>query len=85
MSASIQSRGFERLPLWPKQWVSSNPKDQPQMPVIVETLEGLQRLKDMPVNSDAWSATPRSARSGVSVKGRRHINEGGHCKTSATV
>ncbi|KAF8412600.1 hypothetical protein HHK36_000569 [Tetracentron sinense] len=53
------------------QCVSPNPKNRPRMNVIVETLEGLQHLRDMAVTCGQWPATPKSGRNGVSVKGRR--------------
>lgn len=62
--------------------VSSNPKDRPRMPVVVETLGGLQHLKDMAANSGAWPVTPKSSRNAVTVKGRRDIRAGGYRKPS---
>lgn len=62
--------------------VSSNPKDRPRMPVIVDTLESLQHLKDMAVNSGARPVTPKSSRNGVTVKGRRDVKAGAHRKPS---
>ncbi|XP_068635270.1 probable serine/threonine-protein kinase PBL15 [Aristolochia californica] len=53
--------------------VSSNPKDRPRMSAVVETLEGLQHLKDMAITSGVWPANQRSGRKGVSVKPSREI------------
>ncbi|XP_031502176.1 probable serine/threonine-protein kinase PBL15 [Nymphaea colorata] len=53
--------------------VSSNPKDRPRMPAIVETLESLQNLKDMAALHGAWApaTAPASARNGVNGRTKR--------------
>ncbi|KAL9242625.1 hypothetical protein vseg_016609 [Gypsophila vaccaria] len=55
------------------QCVSLNPKDRPKMPVVVQTLEGLQNYKDMAVSSGLWPPpNTKSSRVtvGVSATGR---------------
>ncbi|XP_077238454.1 protein kinase superfamily protein [Tasmannia lanceolata] len=75
------ARGMAALAL---QCVSSNPKDRPRMSVVVETLEGLQNLKDMAVSSGVWPANPKSGRNGVIGKGRRDIKGDTYWKPSQT-
>ncbi|OVA18394.1 Protein kinase domain [Macleaya cordata] len=64
--------------------VSLNPKDRPRMPAIVQTLEGLQNLRDMAITNGQWpaSATPKSGKNGANVKGRREVRAGTHWKPS---
>ena len=53
------------------------------MPGVVETLEGLQHLRDMAVTCGQWPATPKSTRNGAAVKGRRENNRvGTQCKST---
>ncbi|OWM65030.1 hypothetical protein CDL15_Pgr028748 [Punica granatum] len=67
-------KGAKEMALLALQCISLNPKDRPKMPSIIETLEGLQNLKDMAVSYGQWSATPKSAKvNGVSPsKGGHH-------------
>ncbi|KAJ4778089.1 Kinase superfamily protein [Rhynchospora pubera] len=51
--------------------ISSNPKDRPRMPAVVEILERLQHLKDMAVTTGVWSskaASPIVGRNAISAK-----------------
>ena len=50
------------------QCTSPTPKDRPKMPQVVETLEGLQHMKDMAASSGLWTATPVAGRNAVSAK-----------------
>ncbi|XP_072963802.1 probable serine/threonine-protein kinase PBL15 [Typha angustifolia] len=59
------AREFASLAL---QCLSPNPRDRPRMPAVVETLEGLQHLKDMAVSLGAWPSTPIAGRNAISAK-----------------
>lgn len=59
-------RGAKELALLALYCVSSNPKDRPKMPVIIETLEGLRNYKDMAITSGQWPpASKKTARNEV--------------------
>ncbi|KAK6934826.1 Serine-threonine/tyrosine-protein kinase, catalytic domain [Dillenia turbinata] len=70
-------KGAKEIALLALQCVSSNPKDRPKMPSIIETLEGLQHLRDMAITCGQWPGTPKSNRNGVSPNGKRENIKGG--------
>ncbi|CAA7406464.1 unnamed protein product [Spirodela intermedia] len=59
------------------QCLSSNAKDRPRMAAVVETLQGLQHLKDMAVNSGSWTATPLAGRRVLSARTKTGGKMGG--------
>ncbi|XP_074283167.1 putative serine/threonine-protein kinase PBL15 [Silene latifolia] len=72
-------KGAKEIAQLAVQCVSLNPKDRPKMPMVVQTLEGLQIHKDMAVSSGLWPLpnTKSSRVNGVSAKGRTN-----NCKPS---
>lgn len=61
--------------------ISPTPKDRPKMPQVVETLEGLQHLKDMAASSGLWPATPIAGRNAISAKARVDSSAKGRRRT----
>lgn len=59
--------------------VSLNPKDRPKMTEIIETLEGIQNLKDMAISCGQWPVGSQKTTRGAvfTPKGTRQMN-GGH-------
>ncbi|KAA8521039.1 hypothetical protein F0562_011808 [Nyssa sinensis] len=49
LAGQYSVKGAKEMALLSLQCVSLNPKDRPRMPAIIETLEGLQQLRDMAV------------------------------------
>lgn len=83
LAGQYSVKGAKEIALLALQCISSNPKDRPRMPGVVETLEGLQHLRDMAVTCGQWPATPKSTRNGAAVKGRRENNRvGTQCKST---
>lgn len=83
LAGQYSVKGAKEIALLALQCISSNPKDRPRMPSVVETLEGLQHLRDMAVTCGQWPATPKSTRNGAAVKGRRENNRvGTQCKST---
>ena len=59
------------------QCVSMNPRDRPKMPVIIETLESLQNLRDMAVTCGQWPASPKSHKIAVcNARGKGEKGQG---------
>jgi serine/threonine protein kinase len=53
--------------------ISSNPKDRPRMPAVVEILERSQHYKDMAVTAGVWSTkatSPIVGRNAISAKAK---------------
>ncbi|XP_010677528.1 probable serine/threonine-protein kinase PBL15 [Beta vulgaris subsp. vulgaris] len=65
-------KGAKEMAQLALQCVSVNPKDRPKMPMVVQTLEGLQNYKDMAITCGLWPPpTTKSSRlNGVYNKGR---------------
>ncbi|KAJ9707643.1 hypothetical protein PVL29_002606 [Vitis rotundifolia] len=83
LAGQYSVKGAKEIAHLALQCISSNPKDRPRMPGVVETLEGLQHLRDMAVTCGQWPATPKSTRNGAAVKGRRENNRvGTQCKST---
>ena len=84
LAGQYSVKGAKEIALLALQCISLNPKDRPRMPSVVETLEGLQHLRDMAVSCGQWPATPKSTKNGAAaVKGRRENNRGGtQCKST---
>lgn len=67
------------------QCISANPKDRPKMSQVVETLEGLQHMKDMAASSGLWPITPKDGRNGGAAKSKLDGSANGSRRTiSAT-
>ncbi|XP_074347647.1 putative serine/threonine-protein kinase PBL15 [Apium graveolens] len=74
LSGQYSSKGAKKMASLALQCVSSNPKDRPKMPQIIEALEALQPLRDMAVTSGNCQVSPKTARStnsGSNVANRR--------------
>ncbi|XP_051137184.1 probable serine/threonine-protein kinase PBL15 [Andrographis paniculata] len=82
LAGQYSVKGAKEMGLLAQQCVSLNPKDRPKMPIIIETLESLQGLRDMAITYGQW---PTSAKTGHNtlVKGRREVGFG--CKSAAVV
>ncbi|KAE9460308.1 hypothetical protein C3L33_07781, partial [Rhododendron williamsianum] len=57
LSGQYSVKGAKEMALLALQCVSLIPKDRPKMPVIIETLESLQKLTDMAVTCGQWPAS----------------------------
>ncbi|CAD5194386.1 unnamed protein product [Musa acuminata subsp. malaccensis] len=66
LAGSYSTKGSREVASLALRCISPNPKDRPQMSTVVETLEGLQHLKDMAVSSGAWP--PIVGRHAISAK-----------------
>ncbi|KAK1372432.1 putative serine/threonine-protein kinase PBL15 [Heracleum sosnowskyi] len=62
LSGQYSVVGAKRMANLALQCVSSNPKDRPKMPQIIETLEALQPLGDMAVTCGHWPVSPKTGR-----------------------
>lgn len=68
-------KGAKEMAILALQCVSLNPRDRPKMPSIIETLEGLQQLRDMAITCGQWPASPNPSKILVSsANGRRRDN-----------
>ncbi|OMO93731.1 hypothetical protein COLO4_16715 [Corchorus olitorius] len=47
-------KGAKEIALLALQCISSNPKDRPRMPAVIQTLEALQHYKDMALSCGQW-------------------------------
>ncbi|CAK9143689.1 unnamed protein product [Ilex paraguariensis] len=74
LAGQYSVKGAKEIALLALQCVSLNPKDRPKMPAIIETLEGLQHLRDMAVTSGQWPASPKASRSVVSAAKEKREN-----------
>ncbi|KAG5541192.1 hypothetical protein RHGRI_021148 [Rhododendron griersonianum] len=74
LSGQYSVKGAKEMALLALQCVSLIPKDRPKMPVIIETLESLQKLTDMAVTCGQWPASPNPGK--ASAKGGRRENKG---------
>ena len=54
LAGQYSVKGAKEMALLALYCVSSNPKDRPKMPAIIETLESLKHLKDMAITSGQW-------------------------------
>ncbi|KAI7978999.1 putative serine/threonine-protein kinase PBL15 [Camellia lanceoleosa] len=54
LAAQYSVKGAKEMALLALQCVSLNPKDRPRMPAIIETLQGLQQLRDMAATCGQW-------------------------------
>lgn len=81
LAGQYSVRGAKEMALLALHCVSLNPKDRPRMPAIIETLEGLQQLRDMAVTCGQWPVSSKPGRTSVvsAAKGRRE-NGGGFIK-----
>ncbi|KAG5228603.1 kinase family protein [Salix suchowensis] len=71
LAGQYPDKGTKQMALLARQCVSSNPKDRPKMPSVVETLEALQHCKEMAVACGQSQAPAKStARNGVPPGGR---------------
>ncbi|MFS7923244.1 putative protein kinase RLK-Pelle-RLCK-VIIa-2 family [Helianthus anomalus] len=79
LAGQYSVRGTKEMALLALNCVSLNPKDRPKMTEIIETLEGVQNLKDMAISCGQWPvASQKTARGAVfNPKGTRQMN-GGH-------
>ncbi|KAI3505418.1 hypothetical protein L1887_27547 [Cichorium endivia] len=79
LAGQYSVRGAKEMALLALACVNLNPKDRPKMTEIIETLEGLENLKDMAISCGQWPvASRKTARDAVfTPKGRKEIN-GGH-------
>ncbi|CAL9081186.1 STYKc [Musa troglodytarum] len=66
LAGSYSTKGSREVASLALRCISPSPKDRPQMSTVVETLEGLQHLKDMAVSSGAWP--PVVGRHAISAK-----------------
>ncbi|XP_031130267.1 probable serine/threonine-protein kinase PBL15 [Ipomoea triloba] len=75
LAGQYSVKGAKEMALLALQCVSSNAKDRPKMPAIIETLESLQHLRDMAVACGQWPPSPASAKGAVfSPKGHKDMN-----------
>nr|GLL48436.1 serine/threonine-protein kinase At5g01020 [Ipomoea trifida]GME16322.1 serine/threonine-protein kinase At5g01020 [Ipomoea batatas]GME20139.1 serine/threonine-protein kinase At5g01020 [Ipomoea batatas] len=75
LAGQYSVKGAKEMALLALQCVSSNAKDRPKMPAIIETLESLQHLRDMAVACGQWPPSPASAKGAVfSPKGNKDMN-----------
>lgn len=76
LAGQYSVRGTKEMALLALYCVSLNPKDRPKMTEIIETLEGLQNLKDMAISCGQWPATThKTERNAVfNPKGRKEMN-----------
>ncbi|KAL3651005.1 putative serine/threonine-protein kinase pbl15 [Castilleja foliolosa] len=82
LAGQYSVKGAKEMGLLALQCVSLNPKDRPKMPAIIETLEGLQHLKDMAITHGQWPASAKTGRNaGFAVRERRQSGFG--CKNAA--
>ncbi|RZB60487.1 putative serine/threonine-protein kinase PBL15 isoform C [Glycine soja] len=70
-------KGAKEMALLALQCTSLNPKDRPRIQTAVETLENLQKCKDMAVTYGHW---PQCARNGASNKVKIDLRAGGNHK-----
>ncbi|KAL5172760.1 putative serine/threonine-protein kinase PBL15 [Glycine soja] len=70
-------KGAKEMALLALQCTSLNPKDRPRIQTAVETLENLQKFKDMAVTYGHW---PQCARNGASNKVKIDLRAGGNHK-----
>lgn len=70
-------KGAKEMTLLALQCTSLNPKDRPRIQTAVETLENLQKFKDMAVTYGHW---PQCARNGASNKVKIDLRAGGNHK-----
>lgn len=79
LAGQYSVRGTKEMALLALSCVSPNPKDRPKMTEIIETLEGVQNLKDMAISCGQWPVASQKTTRGTvySPKGRREVN-GGH-------
>uniref|UniRef100_A0A803R9L8 Protein kinase domain-containing protein n=1 Tax=Cannabis sativa TaxID=3483 RepID=A0A803R9L8_CANSA len=78
-------KGAKEMALLGLHCISLNPKDRPKMPIIIETLESLQHLKDMAVTCGHWPvavSSSKSARTGGSTKVKMEFRGGNFRKSS---
>ncbi|KAI7996902.1 putative serine/threonine-protein kinase PBL15 [Camellia lanceoleosa] len=54
LAGQYSVKGAKEMALLALQCVSLNPKDRPRMPAIIETLQGLQQLRDMAATCGQW-------------------------------
>ncbi|RWW16568.1 hypothetical protein GW17_00019539 [Ensete ventricosum] len=66
LAGNYSTKGSREVASLALRCISPNPKDRPRMPTVVETLQGLQHLKDMAVSSGAWP--PIVGRHAISAK-----------------
>nr|XP_027080335.1 probable serine/threonine-protein kinase PBL15 [Coffea arabica] len=76
LSGQYSVKGAKEMAHLALQCVSMNPRDRPKMPVIIETLESLQNLRDMAVTCGQWPASPKSHK--IAVCNARGKGEKGH-------
>lgn len=62
LSGQYSAKGAKKMANLALQCVSSNPKDRPKMPQIVEALEALQPLRDMAATCGHWPVSPKPGR-----------------------
>lgn len=60
LAGQYSVKGARELAVIALQCISSNPKDRPLMPAVVEILERLQHFKDMAVTTGVWSTKATS-------------------------
>lgn len=84
LAGQYSVKGAKEMALLALQCVSLNPKDRPRMLAIIETLEGLQQLRDMAITCGQWPISPKPSRSSVisTAKGRRENGGGVQRKNS---
>ncbi|OAY73556.1 Serine/threonine-protein kinase [Ananas comosus] len=66
------------------QCISPTPKDRPRMSAVIDTLQGLQHLKDMAVSVGAWPTTPIVGRNAISAKSKMEGAANGCRRVSAS-
>lgn len=66
------------------QCISPTPKDRPRMSAVIDTLQGLQHLKDMAVSVGAWPTTPIVGRNAISAKSKMEGASNGRRRVSAS-
>ncbi|KAD4178544.1 hypothetical protein E3N88_27135 [Mikania micrantha] len=79
LAGQYSVRGTKEMAQLALNCVNLNPKDRPKMSEIIETLEGVQNLKDMAISCGQWPvASQKTTRGAVfSPNGKREMN-GGH-------
>ncbi|KAJ6714691.1 hypothetical protein OIU85_026220 [Salix viminalis] len=83
LAGQYPDKGTKQMALLARQCVSSNPKDRPKMPSVVETLEALQHCKEMAVACGQSQAPAKStARNGVPPGGRLESRGAGYRKSA---
>lgn len=84
LAGQYSVKGAKEMGLLAQQCVSLNPKDRPKMPTIIETLESLEKLKDMAVTCGQWPGTPKTSRN-LAYPNRMRSENGFGCKSAAAI